>query len=123
MPEAARDRKGGSSSPRALQESLARAPAYPLYILEGGEKREGTDRLALERCLGWIREKVLGPGASHGEAEEAWNLTILSGERGAVAEILDAALTLPLFGGQRRGLGRGGLEIHAACDWACQNGQ
>src|SRR5437867_1189152 len=115
MPEAARDRKGGSSTPRALQGSLARAPAYPLYILEG-EKGEPTDRLALERCLACIREKVLGPGASHGETEETWNLTILSGERVALAEILEAALALPLFGGQRLGIVRGVSEISAAGD-------
>jgi len=122
MPEAARDRKGGSSTPRALQGSLARAPAYPLYILEG-EKGEPTDRLALERCLACIREKVLGPGASHGETEETWNLTILSGERVALAEILDAALTLPLFGGQRLVIVRGVSEISAAGDEAGQKVQ
>jgi len=107
-----------SLTPRTLEESLARAEARSLYLIEGGEKK-GTDRIAIARCAELIRARVLGPEA----ADADWNETILSGEKIPLAVALDAALTLPLLGGRRLVVVRAAGEVTPAREEAAQKEQ
>jgi len=103
---AAAPRKG-PLTPSALEASLAGGAALPLYILEG-DRKAGTDRIAIERCLAMVRAKVVGTDRG---AESDWNLTILTRDRLEIAEMLDAAATMPLFSGQRLVVVRGVSEL------------
>jgi DNA polymerase-3 subunit delta len=69
-----------------------------------------VDRVTLERCLSAIRRAVLG------ELEDEWNLTLISGEKASLSEMLDASRTLPLLGGRRLVIVRGIGELISAGD-------
>ena len=106
-------------TPERLEEALGRGEIRPLYLLEGGEKKEGTDRIAVGRCVEALRAAVLGRDAP----EPDWNETILAGERVSLAEALDAAATLPLLGGRRFVLVRAAGELSSAREDAAQKEQ
>lgn len=110
-------RRTASLSPRALDKALESGRIDPLYILEGGDRKGETDRISLGRCVERIRRAVL-PGG-----DDDWNLTVIATDRPALSEILDAALTFPLLGGQRLVLVRGATDIVTAKDEAGQKEQ
>ena len=111
----------GPLTPRTLEEHLEQAGKSgqfaPIYIVDGGAKNEGTDRIAISRAVSRIQQTVLPDGPSE------WSLTILSADRTSLSEILDCALTLPLFGERRLVLVRGVSDLSCAKDDAGQKEQ
>lgn len=80
-----------ASDPDGLRRDLAAGRLAPTYLICGEEpllKQEAVER---------IRRAVLGEGA----AEASWNQTVMEGDSASLAEILDAARTLPMLADRR----------------------
>jgi len=74
-----------------LRRELAAGRIEPVYLISGDEaflKEEAARR---------IREAVLGPDAD----AASWNLSVLDGATGSLADVLDAARSLPMFASRR----------------------
>ncbi|HEV8376450.1 MAG TPA: DNA polymerase III subunit delta [Candidatus Polarisedimenticolia bacterium] len=80
-----------SSDPENLRRDLAAGRLSPVYLVCGDEP------LLKEEAVERIRTAVLGEST----AEASWNRTVLEGGSASLAEILDAARTVPMFAPRR----------------------
>jgi DNA polymerase III subunit delta len=76
----------------SLRKELSAGRIAPVYLIHGEET------FLLEEALASLRKAVLGEG---GEDQSEWSLSILDGGSVSLAEILDAARTLPMFSRRR----------------------
>jgi len=80
---------GGGGDSSALKKDLAAGRFAAAYLLYGEET------FLKEEAVAALRRVVLGEGTPG--ASQNWNLTVLEGASAGMAEILDAARTLPML--------------------------